>query len=77
MNPLQSPNSDFYGKDGVTPFIGIVEDVNDPKHAGRVKVRCVGWHPADKDTEQGLKTEDLPWARVGAYHRPYQSVRGW
>lgn len=66
MNPLQSPNSDFYGKDGVTPFIGIVEDVNDPKHAGRVKVRCVGWHPADKTGEQGLKTEDLPWARVGA-----------
>ena len=53
-------NSNFFGKDGVTAFIGIVEDVNDPKHAGRVKVRCVGWHPKEKQGEQGLSTEDLP-----------------
>ena len=59
-------NSDFFGKDGVTSFIGIVEDVEDPKMAGRVKVRCVGWHPAEKTGEDGLSTEDLPWARVGA-----------
>jgi hypothetical protein len=58
--------TDFFGKDPVTSFIGIVEDVNDPKHAGRVKVRCVGWHPAEKKGEDGLSTEDLPWARVGS-----------
>ena len=54
---------DFFGKDRFVPFLGMVEDVNDPKHAGRVKVRCVGWHPKDK---QELPTEDLPWAKVGA-----------
>lgn len=64
--PTSSSNSDFFGKDGATPFIGIVEDVNDPKQAGRVKVRCIGWHPAEKTGEGGLSTEDLPWARVGA-----------
>ena len=39
---------DFFGKDGFTPFIGQVEDVNDPLMSGRVKVRCVGWHPKDR-----------------------------
>ena len=60
-----SPNvrSDFFGKDRFVAFLGMIEDVNDPKHAGRVKVRCVGWHPKDK---KELKTEDLPWAKVGA-----------
>ena len=47
------------------PFIGQVEDVNDPKGAYRVKVRCIGVHPCDKQGEEGVKTEDLPWARVG------------
>lgn len=66
MNFAQVSQSDFFGKDGVTAFIGQVEDVNDPKHAGRVRVRCVGWHPAKKEGEDGLKTEELPWARVGS-----------
>ena len=55
--------SDFFGRDRFVAFLGQVEDVNDPKHAGRVKVRCVGWHPKDK---KELPTEDLPWAKVGA-----------
>ena len=60
-----SPNvrPDFFGKDRFTPFLGVVEDVDDPKHASRVKVRCIGWHPKDK---KELKTEDLPWAKVGS-----------
>ena len=53
----------------MVPFIGVVEDVNDPKTSGRVKVRCVGWHPKGKEGgEEGSEdttTEDLPWARVG------------
>jgi hypothetical protein len=56
----------FFGKKGLTPFIGCVEDVNDPKQAGRVRVRCVGWHPKEKKGEDGLSTDDLPWARVSA-----------
>lgn len=61
------PNSsisdpEFFGKDAFVPFLGQVEDVNDPKQSGRVKVRCMGWHPKDKND---LPTEDLPWARVG------------
>ena len=47
------------------PFIGQVEDVNDPKGAYRAKVRCIGVHPCEKNGEDGVKTEDLPWARVG------------
>ena len=65
-----NPNvqADFFGKDNLTSFLGVVEDVNDPKQSGRVKVRCVGWHPNSKEGggegEDGLSTEDLPWARV-------------
>lgn len=59
-SPLADPG--FFGKDDFVPFIGQVEDVNDPKLSGRVKVRCIGWHPKEvKD----LPTDDLPWARVG------------
>jgi hypothetical protein len=42
-------------------YVGIVEEINDPKEAGRVKVRCFGIHTADKAI---LPTEDLPWATV-------------
>ena len=68
INP--TTQSDFFGKDGLVPFIGVVEDVNDPKTSGRVKVRCVGWHPkqkkgGDEGGEDGVTTDDLPWARVG------------
>lgn len=40
-------------------FTGVVEDVNDPKQLGRVRVRCMGYHTADKND---IPTEDLPWA---------------
>ena len=65
-----TPNArpDFFGKDKFTSFIGVVEDVNDPKQSGRVKVRCVGWHPKAKEGDEsgdGLTTDDLPWAKVG------------
>lgn len=67
--PLSAGRPDFFGKDSFTPFIGQVEDVNDPTHSGRVKVRCVGWHPRERKKTQGnddsLPTDDLPWARVG------------
>ena len=67
--PLAAGRPDFFGKDSFTPFIGQVEDVNDPTHSGRVKVRCVGWHPMERNAAGGqddaLSTDDLPWARVG------------
>lgn len=75
MDIQASPTQDFFGKDKLSPFIGIVEDVNDPKHAARVKVRCVGWHPQDKDGENGLATDDLPWARVSAPTTHAQQAR--
>ena len=56
-----STDPNFFGKDNVVLFIGQVEDVNDPKRSGRVKVRCLGWHPPDKEE---LSTEDLPWTRT-------------
>lgn len=68
-NTYSDVGADFFGKDGMVPFVGVVEDVNDPKKSGRVKVRCVGWHPKEKEggdeTGDALTTDELPWARVG------------
>ena len=49
------------GQDGFSWFIGVVEDRADPKKAGRVKVRCLGYHSASKSD---IPTEDLPWASI-------------
>ena len=70
---LSSLSSDpnFLGKDHLSLFIGQVEDVNDPKRSGRVKVRCLGLHTRDKQSGESensknnyITTEDLPWSRV-------------
>ena len=50
---------DFAGKGGFIWWIGFVEDRQDPIKLGRVKVRCVGWHP---DNKMQLPTASLPWA---------------
>lgn len=42
-------------------FMGVVEDRNDPRMINRVRVRCFGYHTADKNV---LPTEHLPWATV-------------
>ena len=42
-------------------FTGVVEDIFDPMQMGRVRVRCFGYHTADKAQ---IPTEDLPWALV-------------
>ena len=42
-------------------FFGVIEDVNDPIHIGRVRVRCFGWQT---DIVIDLPHEDLPWAQV-------------
>ena len=49
------------GQDGFSWFIGVVEDRKDPKKAGRVRVRCLGYHSSDT---QKIPMEDLPWASV-------------
>ena len=54
-------NNYFMGQDGVSWFIGVVEDRADPKKAGRVRVRCLGYHNANI---QEIPMEDLPWASV-------------
>ena len=54
-------NNYFMGQDGFSWFIGVVEDRNDPKKAGRVRVRCLGYHTTDI---QKIPMEDLPWATV-------------
>jgi len=38
---------------------GVVEDRQDPKHLGRVRVRCLGYHTENLTK---LPTDDLPWA---------------
>ena len=51
----------FMGKDGFQWFVGVVEDRQDPKTLGRLKVRCLGHHTEDLNK---LPTADLPWAHV-------------
>ena len=48
----KSNSSEFEGK----TYIGIVEDVKDPKKLGRCKIRVFSLF-------DDLKTEDLPWAK--------------
>lgn len=49
-------------KFGINPlfFIGVVEDRNDPRLEGRVKVRAFGFH----GTLEDIPTEFLPWATL-------------
>jgi hypothetical protein len=50
----------FIGKNtDFTWFSGVVEDRLDPLFAGRLRVRCLGFHT---DNKSELPTEDLPWA---------------
>jgi len=51
----------FMGQDGFTWFVGVVEDRADPKHLGRIRVRCLGYHTEDLTK---LPSSDLPWAHV-------------
>ena len=53
--------SEFMGKDGFQWFVGVVEDRQDPKTLGRLRVRCLGYH---SEVLNQLPTRDLPWAHV-------------
>lgn len=54
-------------------YFGIVEDVQDPLEAGRIKVRVFGVHTANKTV---LPTEGLPWAQcmAGSYQGTFSGV---
>jgi len=54
-------SNQFMGESGMVWFFGVVEDVSDPLFAGRVRVRCFGFHNPDKSL---IPTESLPWAQV-------------
>lgn len=41
-------------------FVGVVEDRNDPRFEGRVRVRAFGVHGSNRD----IPTEELPWATL-------------
>lgn len=52
----------FMGLEGFEWWTGVVEDrTSDPLKLGRIKVRMIGLHPEKKNSEQGIKTEDLLW----------------
>ncbi|CAL9998886.1 baseplate hub subunit and tail lysozyme [Vibrio phage D480] len=52
----------FMGLEGFEWWTGVVEDrTSDPLKLGRLKVRMIGLHPEKKNSEQGIKTEDLLW----------------
>jgi hypothetical protein len=42
-------------------FLGVVEDIDDPKKAHRVRVRCLGFHSEDR---ANVPVDALPWAPV-------------
>jgi len=48
-------------------MVGVVEETNDPKRLGRVKVRVERLHGRIEDTNK-IETSDLPWCDI--------SVRG-
>jgi hypothetical protein len=52
---------EFAGAASCVWFFGVVEDRKDPLFAGRVRVRCYGWHT---DNKSELPTSSLPWAQV-------------
>jgi len=62
----QLANVDFMGLQGFFWFFGMVEDRNDPKKLGRVRVRVLGIHTElinkNPDTGQGIPVNELPWA---------------
>lgn len=49
------------GREGVSWFIGTVEDRDDPKKLGRIRVRVLNYHTTNKSL---MPTEELPWAPV-------------
>lgn len=56
-----SVEQNYTGLDGFYWFQGVVEDRNDPKLLGRVRVRIFGLHTDDKTL---IPTDSLPWASV-------------
>jgi len=50
---------EYFGKNGMVWWIGVVEDRLDPLKLGRCKVRIFGYHTDDTSI---LPTENLPWA---------------
>lgn len=56
MQPVEKLNSIYRG---------VVEDNNDPKKAGRCKIRIIGLHTNKKtsDLTSGVPTEELIWAQ--------------
>jgi hypothetical protein len=53
--------SRLLGQEGFRWFIGVVEDREDPKKLGRVKVRAFNTY---SDSKASAPTESLPWATV-------------
>ena len=51
----------FLGFSEFKHFVGVVEDRFDPQKLGRLRVRCLGIHSADKNK---IASSDLPWASV-------------
>ena len=54
-------NENYMGLNGLLWFVGVVEDRNDPLKSGRVRVRILGSHSANRNI---LPTADLPWCSV-------------
>lgn len=56
---MYNEEKDFAGRNGFVWWVGTVEDRQDPLKLGRCRVRCIGWHSANK---MQLATNSLPWA---------------
>ena len=58
---ISKSTENLVGNQSFVWFTGVVEDINDPLEMGRIRVRCFGYHTADKSK---IPTVDLPWASV-------------
>lgn len=59
--------------DFFTPWFGEIEDVNDPKDNGRVRVRIFGYNPVDRSI---LPTDTLKWFITGVVQSAAQDGFG-
>lgn len=56
MRKKRKVRREIYNND----YIGVVEDISDPKKVGRIKVRIESLH-GRKDDKNSISTEHLPW----------------
>lgn len=82
---IKNDPKDFIPKDDKLNGIyrGVIEDNKDPEETGRCKIRIFGVHTEskvkDKETLEGIPTEELPWAEpaLGLFEGSISGYGAW